>query len=136
MKPNVQEFKQTLKQMRSSKSPGPESSSFDIKHGGLPFQTHIFTLILKMWKYQQVPKEMKDAVIIIIFKKVTEMSVAIIQEYHYSHSMVYQNPSKSALDHCQILPESQCGFKIFYARQLHEKKHGTTKTCIPCFSMT
>lgn len=44
-----QEFKTAMKQNRSGKSPGSDHIPFKmIKHGGLPLQTCIFILILKM----------------------------------------------------------------------------------------
>lgn len=67
MRPTFQEFKQDMKQMRIRK-PADNIPLELIKHGGLPLQAHIFTLI---WESQQVLKELKD-VAIMIFKKGNE----------------------------------------------------------------
>ena len=68
--PSLVEFEKTMKRMPPGKSPGPDNIPYElIQHGGLQLKSRHFSLILKTWENQQVPKDLKDAVVITIFKK-------------------------------------------------------------------
>lgn len=58
-----------MKRMPPGKSPGPDNIPYElIQHGGLLLKSRPFSLILRMWESEQVPKDLKDAVVITIFK--------------------------------------------------------------------
>lgn len=59
-----------MKRIPPGKAPGPDNIPYElIQHDGLPLKSRLFSLILRMWGSEQVPKDLKDAVIITIFKK-------------------------------------------------------------------
>ena len=56
--------------MPPGKSPGPDNIPYKpIRHDGLPLKSCLFSLILRMWESKQVPKDLKDTVVITIFKE-------------------------------------------------------------------
>lgn len=67
--PSLVEFEKAMKRMPPGKSPGPDNIPYElIQHGGLLLKSRPFSLILRMWESEQVPKDLKDAVVITIFK--------------------------------------------------------------------
>lgn len=138
--PTLLELEKAMSQMKARKSPGPDNIPFELlQYGGMPLKTRLHDLILKIWTVQQVPKDLKDAVIITLFKKgdrkfcgnyrgISLLSIA---------GKIFARILLSRLQEIaeQILPESQCGFRasrgttdmIFCARQLQEKSREQQK---------
>ncbi|XP_076046084.1 uncharacterized protein LOC143028190 [Oratosquilla oratoria] len=132
--PTFLELEKAMNQMKARKSPGPDNIPFELlQYGGMSLKTRLHNLILKIWTVQQVPKDLKDAVIITLFKKgdrklcgnyrgISLLSIA---------GKIFARILLSRLQEMaeRILPESQCGFRasrgttdmIFCARQLQEK---------------
>ena len=138
--PSFMEFEKAMKQMKLRKSSGPDNIPFELlQHGGMALKSRLFFLILRIWEAHHVLKDLKDAVIITIFKKgdrkicgnyrgISLLSVAgkIFARILLTRLQVIAE---------RVLPESQCGFRasrgtidmIFCARQLQEKSREQQK---------
>ncbi len=56
--------------LKNSKAAGPDGIPAEIlKKDGLELLYHIHALLLKVWEKEELPSELRDALIVIIFKK-------------------------------------------------------------------
>ena len=92
-----------------------------------------------MWESEQVPKDLKDAVVIIIFKKGNRNAcgnhrgISLLSIAGKIFARILLNRLQVVAE--EILPESQCGFRqargttdmIFCARQVQEKSREQQK---------
>ena len=116
------------------KAPGLDNIPYElIQHGGLPLTSRLFSLILRMWESEQVPKDLKDAAVITIFKKGDRNAcgnyrgISLLSIAGKIFARILLNRLQVVAE--EILPESQCDFRlargtidmIFCARQIQEK---------------
>lgn len=119
--------------MRNNKATGPDGIPAEIlKAGGANLHQHMYVLIKKIWDLEMIPLDLRDALIVILFKKGDKADCG-----NYRGISLLSTTGKIIA--CiilkrllplseQILPES-CGFRpargttdmIFTARQLKEK---------------
>ena len=134
--PHVDEFTDAIQQMPSGKACGLDGLPAEIfKHGGRILVEKLTQLYSLTWQHEAVPKDLKDATIIHLYKHNGDRSIC---DNHRGISLlstaekimawiILNRLSKHASDN--ILPETQCGFHsgrgttdtIFTARQLQEK---------------
>ena len=109
------EFYKAAGQMCLGKAAGPDNIPAElIIHGGMYLKTRLHTLTLYMWEAKYAPGDLKNALIITIFKKgdrrlcgnyrgISLLSIAgkIIARIILNRLLVLAE---------KILPESQCGF--------------------------
>eukprot|EP00106_Octopus_bimaculoides_P016855 XP_014784297.1 PREDICTED: uncharacterized protein LOC106879306 [Octopus bimaculoides] len=126
-------------QVKPNKAPGPDNIPFELKAGRPALHARLFMLILQIWEKKQIPQDLKDAVIVTIFKKgdrslcgnyrgISLLSIAgkIIARILLQRFQVVAE---------SVFPESQCGFRksrgtidmIFCARQIQEKSQEQQK---------
>ena len=100
---------------------------------GPSLQTKLHLLFLKIWETGEVPKDLKDALIVTIFKKGSRAEcgnyrgISLLSVIGKALAKVLQTRLSKLSE--SILPESQCGYRpdrgtidmIFSLRQLQEK---------------
>ena len=75
--PSLVEFDRAIKRIPLGKSPGPDNIPYKLsQRGGLPLKSRLFSLILRMWESEKVPKDLKDVIVISIFKNRTLWKLA------------------------------------------------------------
>ncbi|KAL2088694.1 hypothetical protein ACEWY4_015593 [Coilia grayii] len=103
------------------------------KQGGPKLLSHIHSLLAKIWEKEKIPAELRDALIITIFKKGDKADcgnyrgISLLSSTGKILARILSNRLLPLSE--EILPESQCGFRptrgtsdmIFTARQLQEK---------------
>jgi len=133
--PTLEEVEIAIKAMKNNKASGPDNIPAEIfKNGGPLIISQLHKLIVKIWINEEIPKDLRDGLIITIYKKkgdrsdcgnhrgITLLSIAgkiLTRILNSRLSPLAEN----------ILPESQYGFRpsrgttdmIFTARQLQEK---------------
>ena len=67
---HIEEVRKAVEQMKCNKASGGDGIPAEVyKHGGTALVGHLHRLLLKIWKNEEVPQELKYASIVTIFKK-------------------------------------------------------------------
>lgn len=132
--PILPEISRAISQMKNNKACGPDGIPAEVyKFGGPQLTSRLHDLFTRIWETEQVPSDLKDAMIVTIFKKGDRSvcgnyrGIALLSIAGKVLSRVLLNRLITLAE--TILPESQCGFRggrgttdmIFVARQLMEK---------------
>ena len=122
--------------LKNRKSPGPDNIPPEvIKEGGYLLKRRLFQFITKIWEEEVIPQDLKDAVIVTIYKKKGDradcgnsrgISLLSIVGKVITSIMLHRLHMNLTED---IIPDSQYGFRkdrsttdaIFIARQIQEK---------------
>lgn len=71
--PTILEVAKAVKQMKENKASGLDQIPAEIyKHGGQRRLEHLRSLMARIWNDEDLPNELKDAIIVHVFKKVDE----------------------------------------------------------------
>ena len=131
--PTFQEVLAAIKQLKNNKSAGLDGIPAEIyKQGGYMLHLRIHKLILLIWQEKDIPQDLKDAIIVTIFKKKGDKAVCGnsrgISLLVVAGKILAKVMLSRLLKHLaeNILPETQCSFRkdrsttdmIFVARQL------------------
>lgn len=132
--PSLSEVRDAIRKMKNNKSPGADGIPAEVlKEGGPVLLEHIHTLLIKIWKKEEIPAQLRDALVISLFKKgdKTECGnyrgISLLSTVGKALARVLANRLAPLSEN--TLPESQSGFRpnrstmdmIFVARQLQEK---------------
>jgi len=134
--PNLEEISNAIKQLKSGKAAGGDGIPAEIwKHGGQTLHSKLCDFFICCWEQGKLPQELRDAVIITLYKNKGEKSdcsnyrgITLLSIAGKILARVLLNrlvPSIAA----EHIPESQCGFRanrgttdmVFVLRQLQEK---------------
>ena len=134
--PTLEETTKAIKQLKSGKAAGGDGIPAEIwKHGGQTLHSKLHELFLCCWEQGKLPQDLRDAVIITLYKNkgvksdcsnyrgITLLSIA---GKILARVLLIRLVPSIAADH---IPESQCGFRakrsttdmVFSLRQLQEK---------------
>ena len=107
---------EAISKMKFRKSPGTDNIPLElIQHGGLPLKTRLFTFFLQMWENQRVSADLKNAVIITIFKKGDRSicgnyrGISLLSNAGKIFARIL--PNRLLIISKKILPESQWSFR-------------------------
>nr|XP_014350459.1 PREDICTED: uncharacterized protein LOC106705466 [Latimeria chalumnae] len=132
--PILDEVSKAIKQMKNNKASGADGILAEVfKQGGVELTSHLHNLTLRIWNDEEIPDDLRDAMIVTIFKK-GDKSICGNYRGITLLSIAGKIITRTLLN-ClhplaeELLPESQCGFRpsrsttdmIFTARQLQEK---------------
>ncbi|KAL2090150.1 hypothetical protein ACEWY4_014838 [Coilia grayii] len=132
--PTESEVLDAIRRLNNNKASGPDGIPAEIlKQGGPKLLSHIHSLLAKIWEKEKIPAELRDALIITIFKKGDKADcgnyrgISLLSSTGKVLARILANRLLPLSE--EILPESQCGFRpargtsdmIFTARQLQEK---------------
>ncbi|KAL2084419.1 hypothetical protein ACEWY4_019937 [Coilia grayii] len=132
--PTESEVLDAIRRMSNNKPSGPDGIPAEILKQGRPkLLSHIHSLLAKVWEKEKIPAELRDALIITIFKKGDKADcgnyrgISLLSSTGKVLARILANRLLPLSE--EILPESQCGFcpargtsdMIFTARQLQEK---------------
>ena len=134
--PTEQEIRKAINLLSNGKSPGEDGIPAEIfKHGGEVLITRLHSLYCHIWRDEEVPQQLKDALIVTIFKRKGSRSecgnhrgISLLSSCSKILTKILQiRLVNSILD--ENVSESQCGFRgyrgttdmVFSARQLQEK---------------
>jgi len=134
--PTVEEVIKATEQLKSGKAAGVDGIPQEIwKHGGETLHSKLHELFVCCWEQGKLPQDLRDAVIITLYKNKGEKSycsnyrgITLLSIAGKILARVLLNRLVPAVaDH--HLPESQCGFRanrgttnmVFVLRQLQEK---------------
>ena len=132
--PSPEEIVGAIKAMKNNKASGGDGIPAEIyKEGGPKIQEQIHQFSVKVWTYVALPPELKDAMIVNLFKKGDKAicgnyrGISLLSIAGKIITRILNKRLKRLAE--KILPESQCGFRpfrgttdmIFTARQLQEK---------------
>ena len=134
--PTLQEVIKAIEQLKSGKAAGVDGIPPEIwKHGGETLHSKLHELFTCCWEKGKLPQDLRDAVIITLYKNKGEKSdcsnyrgITLLSIAGKILARVLLNRLVPAIaDH--NLPESQCGFRanrgttdmVFVLRQLQEK---------------
>ncbi|KAI4805703.1 hypothetical protein KUCAC02_010302 [Chaenocephalus aceratus] len=68
--PSLGEVLDAIKNMKNNKAAGPDGIPAEVlKKGGPDLLKHIHALLLKIWEEEEIPAQLRDALIVSIFKK-------------------------------------------------------------------
>jgi hypothetical protein len=68
--PTLEEVTNLIKKQRNGKAPGEDKISIELlKYGGPELHKYLHKLIQNIWKYEEIPDEWNEAIIMPIFKK-------------------------------------------------------------------
>ncbi|KAI4814308.1 hypothetical protein KUCAC02_003508 [Chaenocephalus aceratus] len=68
--PSLGEVQDAIKNMKNNKAAGPDGIPAEVlKKGGPDLLKHIHALLLKIWEEEEIPAQLRDALIVSIFKK-------------------------------------------------------------------
>ena len=144
--PTNPKLSEAVSKMKYRKSPGPDKIPLElIQHGCLPLKTRLFTFFLQIWENQQVFADLKNALIITIFKKGdcticgNYRGISLLSNAGKMFSRILPNRLLTTSE--KILPESQWSFRasrrtigmILCARQLQEKIENNRNIFSSCF---
>ena len=102
--------------MKRGKASGPDGIPAEvIKAGGSQLTEQLFLLIQRFWTEEQIPADLRDALIVTLFKK-GDKSLCSNYRGISLLSAVGKLFAKILLNHLtplaeEVLPESQCGFR-------------------------
>ncbi|CAB4027550.1 Hypothetical predicted protein, partial [Paramuricea clavata] len=69
-RPTKAEIRKAIKLLQSGKAPGEDGIPAKIyKHGGEAIISHLFSLFGYIWRDEDIPQELKDAIIVTLYKK-------------------------------------------------------------------
>ena len=120
--------------MKSGKASGPDGIPAEvIKAGGSQLTEQLFLLIQRFWTEEQIPADLRDALIVTLFKKGDKSlcsnyrGISLLSAVGKLFAKILLNRLTPLAE--EVLPESQCGFRpsrgtidmIFALRQIHEK---------------
>lgn len=134
--PTLQETEEAIEQLKSGKAAGVDGIPPEVwKNGGPALYTKLHEFFVCCWEQGKLPHDLKDAVIITLYKNKGEKSdcsnypsITLLSVAGKILARVLLNRLVSAIaeDH---LPETQCGFRanrgttdmVFVLRQIQEK---------------
>ena len=134
--PTLDETIKAIEKLKNGKAAGGDGIPAEIwKHGGETLHTKLHKLFVCCWENEVIPKELRDAVIITLYKNKGEKSdcsnyrgitLLSIAGKILARILLNRLVPSIADDH---IPESQCGFRanrsttdmVFVLRQLQEK---------------
>lgn len=133
--PTRLEVREAVRSLQNGRSPGEDGIPAEVfKHGGELMMERLNDLIVRIWHEEAVPDQLKNAVVVTIFKKKGSRSDCGnhrgISLLSVASKVLTKIMSKRLLQISEgTLSESQCGFRrnrgtvdmIFAARQLQEK---------------
>ena len=135
--PTDAEVLKAIQQLSNGKAPGSDSIPAEIFKAGGPTLTQKLTdLFQNMWQEETVPQELKDALIVHLYKRKGDRrscdchrGISLLAIAGKILGRVLLNRLIQHLENGQYLPESQCGFRagrstsdmVFAARQMQEK---------------
>ena len=68
--PSLEEVQDTIRTMKNNKAAGPDGIPAEVlKEGGSVLLEHIHPLLLNIWEKEEIPAQLKDALVISLFKK-------------------------------------------------------------------
>lgn len=132
--PSLQEVENAIKQLKNNKAAGSDGIPAEFfKEGGRLLAEHTLMLIVKIWNTETIPSDLRDALIVTIFKKGDRTDcgnyrgITILSIAGKILARILSNRLVPLAEDC--LPETQCGFRpnrsttdmIFCARQMQEK---------------
>ena len=134
--PTFEETTKAIKQLKSRKAAGGDGIPAEVwKHGGIVLHRNLHKFFVCCWEQSDLPHDLRDAVIITLYKNKGEKSdcsnyrgITLLSIAGKILARILLNrliPSVAA----NHLPESQCGFRsnrgttdmVFVLRQLQEK---------------
>ena len=134
--PTIHEVERAISQMKSNKAPGVDGIPPEaLKHGGPVLCSRLHKFLNVCWEQGKIPNDLRDAVIITLYKNKGEKSDCSNYRGITLLSIAGKILARILLNRLQDsvaepnLPESQCGFRanrsttdmIFVLRQLQEK---------------
>ena len=133
--PTLIEVRSAIHDMKSNKAAGADNIPAEIyKHGGPVLEQQLYLLINKMWTNEEIPDDLRDGLIVTIYKKKGDKAdcgnYRGITLLSTAGKIIARILNKRLIPLAEnILPESQSGFRpsrgttdmIFAARQLQEK---------------
>lgn len=136
--PTIDEIYKAIKLLSNGKAPGNDGIPAEVlKYGGYGLVERLHTLYSRIWRDEEVPQQLKDAVIVTIYKKKGQRSecgnhrgISLLSLCGKVLAKILQlRLVREVLEHSGNVSESQCGFRscrsttdmIFCARQLQEK---------------
>ena len=134
--PNTAEADAAIKQLQTGKAPGPDGIPAEVfKAGGETLVTHLTRMFQVFWVNGQLPRDLRDANIIHLYKNKGDRSscdnhrgISLLSIAGKILARIMLNRiTKHILD--DVVSESQCGFRkqrgtvdmVFAIRQLQEK---------------
>ncbi|KAI7802925.1 putative RNA-directed DNA polymerase from mobile element jockey-like [Triplophysa rosa] len=132
--PSLKEGQDAIRKMKNNKAAGPDGIPAEVlKEGGPDLLKHIHALLYKIWEQEKIPAQLKDVLVVSIFKKGDKADcgnyrgISLLSTTGKALARVLANRLTPLSE--SILPESQSGFcpnrgtadMIFIARQLQEK---------------
>ena len=134
--PTLMETCEAIDQMKSRKAAGVDSIPAEIwKHGGPSLHTKLHELFTCCWEHGKLPQDLRDAVIITLYKNKGAKSdcsnyrgITLLSIAGKILARILLNRLAPTIGE-KCLPESQCGFRanrgttdmVFVLRQLQEK---------------
>ena len=134
--PTLEEITKAIKQLKTGKAAGTDSIPSEIwKYGGPGLHTKLHELFVCCWEQGKLPQDLRDAVIITLYKNKGEKSdcsnyrgITLLSTAGKVFARMLLNRLVPAIAD-DLLPESQCGFRanrsttdmVFVLRQLQEK---------------
>jgi hypothetical protein len=135
--PTAEEVRQAISKLSSGKASGADCLPAEIfKAGTEVIVTELTNLFEVIWSEGQVPKDYKDGTIVHLYKRKGDRTscdnhrgITLLSVAGKILARVILLRLKDHVEHIQLLPESQCGFRsnrgttdmIFSLRQLQEK---------------
>ena len=131
---HIEEALKVVKQVKCNKASGGDGIPAEVyTHGGTTLVHHLHRLFLEIWDNEEVPQELKDASIVIIFTKGSRTEcgnyrgISLLSVAGKILATVLLNRLQPLSE--SIIPETQCGFRpgrgttdmIFSSRQVQEK---------------
>ena len=126
-----------IKQMASDKAAGSDSIPAEVyKHGGDLLKKRLRDLFVLIWEHRHLPQQLKDALIVHIYKRKGDISccdnhrgISLLSIAGKILARIVLNRLQKHIEERNVIPESQCGFRpkrgtsdmIFSIRQLQEK---------------
>ncbi len=133
--PTCEEIQEGISRLKSRKSPGIDGIPAEVyKHGDDVLLKRLHDLFTKCWEQGVVPQDLKDAVIVSLYKNKGEKSdcsdrgITLLSITGKILALALLNRLTPNIAE-EIMPESQCGFRanrgtsdmIFVLRQIQEK---------------
>ena len=138
-----------MQHLKNGKSPGLDGIPSEvIKQGGYLLKCQLHQLISQIWEEEQVPQDMKDAVIITIYKKKGDSAdcgnsrgISLLSIAGKVLAAIMLQRLNTQISEKKTLPDSQYGFRkdrnttdaVFSIRQLQEKCHEEKKNLYMAF---
>ncbi len=133
--PTMEELEEAISTMKNNKAAGPDGIPAEIfKYGGQMLHEQIHQLLVNIWTNEVLPEDLRDAVIVTIYKRKGDRSecgnyrgISLLSTAGKILARIMNNRLRPVAEN--ILPETQSGFRpsrgttdmIFTIRQLQEK---------------